>query len=166
LDAAGAALYWSANALSGGVIGTIMGASKTVIKRTIQGLMIRYNNRCSGAASKWIDPNEGKIDDFSDVGKAGRENGICERAKGEPKWIDTGFRPYIWRGGLGITPWNYTRIGISKNKRALKELEDKRKKRGDKAPPKFKGGGKNTLDLRPPSAFRDRASGEVTHGDR
>lgn len=167
LDVAGALLYWSANTLSGGVIGTIMGASKSVIKAAIKTLKLRYNNRCGGAARKWLDPNEGKVGDFRDVGKADRENGICERAKGEPKWIDTGFRPYIWRGGLGVTPWNYSLIGISKNKRALKELEDDRKKRGDKAPPKFKGGGKNTLDLRPPSAFQDRTSEEeATHGDR
>lgn len=166
LDVAGAALYWSANTLSGGVVGTIMGASKSVIKKVIKRLRLRYNKRCGGAASKWLDPDKGKVGDFSDVGKADRENGICERAKGEPKWIDTGFRPYIWRGGLGSTPWNYTRIGISKNKRCLKELLEKRKKRGDKAPPKFKGGGKNTLDMRPPSAFRDRVSEEAAHGDR
>lgn len=154
LDVAGATLYWSANVLSGGVIGTIMGASKSVIKKTIQILKIRYNNRCGGVARKWLNPDEGRVDDFSDVGKADRENGVCERAKGEPEWIDTGFRPYIWRGGLGMTPWNYSLIGISKNKRALKELEDKREKRGKKAPPKFKGGGKN-VDMRPPSACRN-----------
>lgn len=156
LDVAGATLYWSANVLSGGVIGTIMGASKSIIKKTIQTLKLRYNNRCGGAARKWLDPDKGKVDDFSDVGKADRENGICERAKGEPEWIDTGFRPYIWRGGLGMTPWNYSLIGIgllSKNKRALKDLEDERKKRGKKAPPKFKSGGKN-MDMQPPSACR------------
>lgn len=159
LDVAGAALYWSANALSGGVVGTIMGASKSVIKQTIQSLMIRYNNRCGGEAGE-------RVGDFSDVGKEDRQNGLCKRAKGEPKWIDTGFRPYIWRGGLGGTKWNYTRIGISKNKRNLKDLEDERKKRGDRSPPRFKGGGKNTLDMRPPSAFRDRSSQEAAHGDR
>lgn len=115
--------------------------AERVIRRLAEGLRLKYNGKCGGKAGE-------AIEDFAEVGDPDRHGGACQAATGEPDWINRGWRPYIWRGGLGATKWNYTRVGAlfqSKNAKALTSLEEDRKKRGDRAPKKWKGGGGNVL---------------------
>jgi hypothetical protein len=145
-DVAGA-VAWKAAVTAFPILAIIKGVAERVIEKTMEAMKLRYNNKCGGEAGD-------AIGDFSKVGKAGREDGRCAAADGEPKWISEGFRPYLWRSTLGLSHWTYSPVGISKNKRDIKEALEKRKKRGKKAPPEFKKGGKN-VDMRPPAASRN-----------
>ncbi len=111
-----------------------------VLKSMVGALKIAYNNNCGGKAGQ-------AIGDFSDVGGAGRQEGKCQAADGEPKWIDTGFAPYVWKTAISTSQWSYSPLGVSKSKSQILELLEKRKKRGKKAPPTWgkgadKGAGK------------------------
>lgn len=105
-----------------------------VLKATTGALKIAYNNNCGGKAGQ-------AIGDFSDVGSAGRQEGKCQAADGEPKWIDTGFAPYVWKTAISTSQWSYSPLGVSKSKSQILELLEKRKKRGKKAPPAWGKGG-------------------------
>ena len=144
-DVAGA-VAWKAAVTVFPILAIVKGAAERVIEKTMEAMKLSYNNACGGEAGE-------TIGDFSKVGKAGRLDGKCAAADGEPSWVSEGFRPYLWRSALGLSKWTYSPIGISKNKREIKEALDERKKRGRKAPPEFKKGGKN-MDMQPPSACR------------
>lgn len=123
-----------------------------VIKSMVGALKLSYNNSCGGRARQ-------TIGDFSDVGSAGRQEGRCQAADGEPKWIDTGFAPYVWKTAVSTSKWSYSPLGISKSKSQILELLDKRKKRGKKAPPAWGSGKskKGDKNLRPlPAALKVR----------
>jgi len=105
-----------------------------VLKPTIGALKIAYNNNCGGKAGQ-------AIGDFSDVGSAGRQEGKCQAADGEPEWVNTGFAPYVWKTAISTSQWSYSPLGISKSKSQILELLEKRKKRGKKAPPAWGKGG-------------------------
>jgi hypothetical protein len=145
-DVAGA-VAWKTAVTAFPILEIIKGVAERVIEKTMEAMKLRYNNKCGGEAGD-------AIGDFSKVGKAGREDGRCAAADGEARWISEGFRPYLWRSALGLSHWTYSPVGISKNKREIKEALEKRKKRGKKAPPEFKKGGKN-VDMRPPAASRN-----------
>lgn len=145
-DVAGAAA-WKAAVTAFPILAIVKGATERIIEKTMEAMKLSYNNACGGEAGE-------TIGDFSKVGKAERLDGKCAAADGEPGWVSEGFRPYLWRSALGLSKWTYSPIGISKNKREIKEALDERKKRGRKAPPGFKKGGKN-IDMRPPSACRN-----------
>jgi hypothetical protein len=122
-----------------------------VLKSMVGALKIAYNNNCGGKAGQ-------AIGDFSDVGGAGRQEGKCQAADGEPKWIDTGFAPYVWKTAISTSQWSYSPLGVSKSKSQILELLEKRKKRGKKAPPAWgkgadkgagKGGKKGGKNFRP-----------------
>jgi hypothetical protein len=144
-DVAGA-VAWKAAVTVFPILAIVKGAKERVIEKTMEVMKKSYNNDCGGEAGE-------TVGDFSKVGKAGRLDGKCAAADGEPEWINEGFRPYLWRTALSFSKWTYSPIGISKNKREIKEILDERKKRGRKAPPEFKKGGKN-MDMQPPSACR------------
>lgn len=144
-DVAGA-VAWKTAVTAFPVLAIVKGAAERVIEKTMEAMKLSYNNDCGGEAGE-------NIGDFSKVGKAGRLNGKCAAADGEPEWINEGFRPYLWKSALGLSKWTYSPIGISKNKREIKDVLDERKKRGRKTPPEFKKGGKN-MDMRPPPACR------------
>lgn len=122
-----------------------------VLKSMVGALKIAYNNNCGGKAGQ-------AIGDFSDVGSAGRQDGKCQAADGEPKWIDTGFAPYVWKTAISTSQWSYSPVGVSKSKSKILELLENRKKRGKKAPPAWgkggdkgskKGGKKGSKNFRP-----------------
>lgn len=144
-DVAGA-VAWKTAVTAFPILAIVKGAAERVIEKTMEAMKLSYNNACGGEAGE-------TIGDFSKVGKAGRLDGKCAAADGEPSWVNEGFRPYLWKSALGLSKWTYSPIGISKNKREIKEALDERKKRGRKAPPEFKKGGKN-MDMQPPSACR------------
>jgi hypothetical protein len=144
-DVAGA-VAWKAAVTVFPILAIVKGAKERVIEKTMEVMKKSYNNDCGGEAGE-------TVGDFSKVGKAGRLDGKCAAADGEPEWINEGFRPYLWRTALSFSKWTYSPIGISKNKMEIKEILDERKKRGRKAPPEFKRGGKN-MDMQPPSACR------------
>lgn len=144
-DVAGA-VAWKTAVTAFPILAIVKGAAERVIEKTMEAMKLSYNNACGGEAGE-------TIGDFSKVGKTGRLDGKCAAADGEPSWVSEGFRPYLWRSALGLSKWTYSPIGISKNKREIKEALDERKKRGRKAPPEFKKGGKN-MDMQPPSACR------------
>ena len=144
-DVAGA-VAWKAAVTVFPILAIVKGAAERVIEKNMEVMKKSYNNDCGGEAGE-------TVGDFSKVGKAGRLDGKCAAADGEPEWINEGFRPYLWRTALSFSKWTYSPIGISKNKREIKEVLDERKKRGRKAPPEFKKGGKN-MDMQPPSACR------------
>lgn len=112
--------------------------AERVIKATFRAMMLWYNSNCGGNAGE-------SIGDFSDVGPAGRQDGKCQAARDEPKWVDTGFRPYVWETAVSTSRWSYSPLGISKSKSEIKDLIEDRKKRKDKKPPPFKKGSKNVL---------------------
>jgi len=112
--------------------------AERVIKATFRSLMLWYNNNCGGRAGE-------TIGDFSDVGSAERQEGRCQAAKDEPKWVDTGFRPYVWETAVSTSRWSYSPLGLSKSKSEIKDLLEDRKKRKDKKPNSFQKGGKNIL---------------------
>lgn len=144
-DVAGA-VTWKAAVTVFPILAIVKGAAERIIEKTMEAMKLSYNNACGGEAGE-------TIGDFSKVGKAGRLDGKCAAADGEPSWVSEGFRPYLWKSALGLSKWTYSPIGISRNKREIKEALDERKKRGRKAPPEFKKGGKN-IDMQPPSACR------------
>lgn len=151
-DVAGA-VAWKTAVTAFPVLAIVKGVAEKVIETVMERMKINYNNNCGGKAGELMERGGIEIADFSKVGKAGRQDGKCDAAKGEPEWISEGFQPYLWKGGLGLTRWNYTTIGISRNKKQIKDALERRKKRGKKAPPQFKGGDRN-MDMRPPAACR------------
>ena len=144
-DVAGA-VAWKTAVTAFPILAIVKGVAQKVIDKTLEAMKLSYNNRCGGKAGE-------TVGDFSDVGGAGRLDGKCAAAEGEPKWVSEGFKPYLWRNALGLSKWTYSPLGFTGNKRDIKDVLDARKKRGKKAPPKFKKGGKN--DLRPPAAYRE-----------
>jgi len=114
--------------------------AEKVIKAMIKRLKIWYNNNCGGKAGR-------RIADFRSVGGGGRQKGRCQAGLNEPGWIDTGFRPYVWKTAVSTSKWSYSPLGWSQDKKDIKTLLEARKRRRKKPPPKWKK--KGSKNLRP-----------------
>ena len=112
--------------------------AEKVIKTMIKRLKIWYNNKCGGKAGR-------RVADFRSVGGGGRQKGRCQAGLNEPSWIDTGFRPYVWKTAVSTSKWSYSPLGWSKNKKDIKALLEARKRRRKKSPPKWKKKGSKSL---------------------
>jgi hypothetical protein len=122
---------WKAATTAVPALRIVKSVAERVIKAVLKRMKIWYNNKCSGRA-------RGAIRDASNVRRSSTMNRKCGRADGEPQWISRGFRPYVWKTAVSTSKWSYSPLGWSKDKKSIKELLEKRKRRGKKPPPEVK----------------------------
>lgn len=128
---------WAAATTAVPALRIVKSVAERIIKAVLKRMRIWYNNKCSGKAG-------GAIRDAANVRRSSSMDRRCGRADGEPQWVARGFKPYVWRTAVSTSKWSYSPLGWSKDKKSIKELLEKRKRRGRRAPPEAKAKAKKS----------------------